>query len=273
MGIMVRKLFSTALLWMSERVRDALMWPVNLIRDFPSRFRRLLATVRQGIVGVVTLLPQASYAARSDSLRSFSRGATGSLANWLHRFAVQLFDLIGGPEIAQFVMHLITNTTTLNDDELAHIVSVLGPENMRFNDVRVAEGGLLDLIFKLNGNLAFTTWRTVHFPRTSSNQRIGHTRANLAILVHELTHVYQYERVGSRYLGEAIYMLVKTRRDCYDYGFIQGLQQAAAAGKHYQEFNREQQAQIAQDYFTLQRRGVEVTAYEPFIAELRAGEL
>ena len=71
----------------------------------------------------------------------------------------------------------------------------------------------------------------------------------------------------------AIYALIKTKRDCYDYGFIQGLRDAAAAGKRYRDFNREQQAQILQDYYILLARGADVAAYEPFIAQLRTGEL
>ena len=126
----------------------------------------------------------------------------------------------------------------------------------------------MDWIFAHNGNLAFTTWHTVNFPRNGR-----HTRANRAILVHEVAHVYQYEQVGSRYLGEAIYMLIKTKRDCYAYGGVEGLQQDWAAGKRYRDYNREQQAQIVQDYFSRCERGQDVAAYEPFMVEVRLGEV
>jgi hypothetical protein len=191
----------------------------------------------------------------------------------MHQFVAQLFDMVGGPEIAQFVMHLITNTTPLNKQELAAITSLLGPDKMRYHEVRVAEGGLLDLIFKYNGNLAYTTWQTLHFPRKAVSQRPSHSRENLSIVIHELIHAYQYERVGSRYLGEAIYVLVKTKRNCYDYGGKEGLQEATESGKQFRDFNREQQAQIAQDYYMLQLMESDVTAYEPFMAQLRSGEL
>jgi hypothetical protein len=91
--------------------------------------------------------------------------------------------------------------------------------------------------------------------------------------MHELTHVYQYERVGSRYLGEAIYMLIKTKRNCYSYGGAEGLHVDRQGGKCYKEFNREQQAQIVQDYFTRRQDDQDITAYEPFLIEVRAGEL
>jgi hypothetical protein len=261
------------LYWLRERLRDVLMWPLNLIRDLPTRALRLLHTLRRALVGIVMLIPHAGRAIRRGKLQPWSRRVSGQVADWLHQFVIQLFDLIGGPEIAQFVMHLITNTTPLSGEELALIKSILGPGAMRYGDVRVAEGGLLDFVFKLNGNLAFSTWHTVHFPRQKYSKRLGHTRANLAIVVHELTHVYQYEQVGSRYLGEAIYWLVKTKRDCYDYGSARGLQEAEAAGKRYRDHNREQQAMIVQDYFTRWRNGQEIAAYEPFMKQLRKGEL
>ena len=74
-----------------------------------------------------------------------------------------------------------------------------------------------------------------------------HERSNVAILVHELVHVYQYERAGSRYFAEA---LLAQHEAGYDYGGAAALQLSARArGRHLRDFNREQQAQIVQDYY------------------------
>lgn len=252
--------------WLSERLRDVAQWPINFIRDLPTRLSRLAQTVWQGLKAVFLIWPALFAATQTGQVRPWLGQTAAQLGGWLHRLLTQLFDLLGGPEIFQFIMHLITRTTPLTGEEIADISAVLGPNALRYEDIRVAEGGLFDYIFKLNGNLAFATWHTVNMPREGH-----HTRANRAILVHELTHVYQYERVGTRYLGEAIYMLIKTKRDCYNYGAAAGLQQACASGHTYRDFNREQQAQITQDYFTLRQRGADVTAYEPFIAQAQAG--
>ncbi|HEX6387558.1 MAG TPA: hypothetical protein VF177_23060 [Anaerolineae bacterium] len=254
--------------WLKERLRDAAMWPVNLIRDFPVRFGRLSRTLGRGVAGIVRFLPGAVRAWRRGEMALWLWQSAGGVTGWLHQFLAQSFDLLGGPEVAQFFMHLPTKTTPLSSDEIAVISSILGTRGLRYGDVRVAEGGLFDLVFKYNGNLAFATWHTINMPRTG-----GHTRATLAIVVHELTHVYQYERVGSRYLGEAIYMLIKTKRNCYDYGSADGLRAATAAGKVFGDYNREQQAMIVQDYFTLREKGGDVAAYKPFVAHLRAGRL
>lgn len=254
--------------WLAERVRDLALWPINLVRDFPARSGRLLRTLWRGGRGLVFFGPELWRAGRAGAARPWLRRQVGRSAAWLHRLLAELFDLVGGPELAQFLMHLITRTTPLTADEVAMIGHVLGPRALRFGDVRVAEGGLLDLVFQLNGNLAFATWHTVYLPR-----RGAHGRANRAIVVHELTHVYQYERVGSRYLGEAIYMLIKTKRDCYSYGGAVGLVEACTAGTQMAHFNREQQARITQDYYDRLEQGLDVTAYEPFLRQLRAGEI
>ena len=255
-------------MWVVERVRDGAMWPVNLLRDGRVRSGRLRRTLWAGTVGLGRLFPDGGQAAREGEFGNWLRRQLERFLFGLHSLLAQLFDIVGGPEIGQFLMHLITYTSPLTAEEQALMREVLGVEAMRLGEVRVAEGGLMDWVFAHNGNLAFTTWRTVNFPRNGR-----HTRANQAVLVHELTHVYQYEKVGSCYLGEAIYMLIKTKRDCYNYGGPEGLRRDGAAGKRYREYNREQQAQIVQDYFWRGQMGQDVTAYEPFMMDMRAGEI
>lgn len=254
--------------WIAERLRDFLMWPINLIRDFPVRIGRFIATLWRGLRAIVFVIPEFITAQRQKDTRYWLRYKIGRFFDWWHQFFTQIFDLFGGPELGEFLMHLVTKTTPLTPKEINMIAGVLGQDALRFSDIRVVEGGLFDLIFKLNGNLAFATWHSINLPRTGK-----HTRANLPIVVHELTHVYQYERVGTRYLGEAIYMLIKTKRDCYNYGGLAGLTDACAVGTCYSDFNREQQAKITQDYFYYCERDADVTAFEPFITQVRAGEL
>ncbi|MEM7116438.1 MAG: hypothetical protein AAF614_28645 [Chloroflexota bacterium] len=265
--------FEAILFWLSERLRDAAMWPINLVRDFPIRAYRLLMTLWRGVKGVVFFFPEMGRDGGNGRLSPWLHYKRKRFFDWLHQLLTQLFDLVGGPEIAQFFMHLIGKTTPLTGEEIAMISSVLGPNAMRYGDIRVVEGGLYNYIFKMNGHLAFATWHSINLPVDNAMKGWGHTRQNRAIVVHELTHVYQYEQVGTRYLGEAIYMLIKTKRDCYNYGGEPGLVDACGQGKRYRDYNREQQAKITQDYFTLREQGIDVTSYEPFINQARAGEL
>ena len=171
-------------------------------------------------------------------------------------------------------MHLGMHTTPLTAVELTAVQPIFGPNNLRYQDVRIAQGGILNLVFRYNGGLAFATWHTIHLPRAM--ERVGgkgNGRENLSLLVHELTNVFQYHHVGSRYLGEAIYYLVTTRRDCYQYGGVPGLQLRWQQGKPFRQFNREQQAQIIQDYFVKIETKQDASAYLPYLAQLQQREL
>ncbi len=235
--------FSAILNWLQERAASLWLWPRNLIRDFPVRLRRLRYTIGTAVTRKLPLITT------------------------IHLVVVQLFDLFGGPELAQIFLRLLAHTTPLTAMETAVITDIIGI-SLRLQDVRLAEGGLSRWIFRYNGNLAFTAWHTIFLPQTQAR-----SRPNVALLVHELSHVYQYEQVGTRYMTEAIYMLLTTRRDCYAYGGPDGLGQAYERQTPLAAFNREQQAQIVQDYFSRQQAGEDAGAYLPYMEEWRGGRL
>lgn len=225
---------------LAETIRNLLMWPRNLLRDTPRRAGRLLGTVAAG-----------------PPVGKDSMGA------WVHALGCYLFDLLGGPEIVQFGWRLATDTRPLTAEEIEAAVAVLGPMVIRYDEVRIANGGFLRRAFNSNNNRAFATWHTINLPPEKETNR--------ALLVHELTHTRQYERVGSVYIGQGLWAQRKSGRKAYDYGGPDGLQAHLAAGKRYYDYNREQQGQIAQDYCALVEAGEDTTAYEPFIQELRQG--
>jgi hypothetical protein len=258
---------TSAAQWAGDRLHDAGTWIVNLVRDLPGRLVRLGQTVVDGLAGAMQLIPEAIDALKRGGLNELGRWVVDKLvagAAWAGTLLSRIFDLVGGPELLEFVEHILVGTATrLSGPEIAAAQSVLGPSAVRWGDVRIGESGpLLDLIFSVNEGRAFTTWHTIMMPRGE--------RANLAIVVHELTHVYQYERVGTLYIGQAIHAQAGAG---YDYDGAAGLRRARTAGRHFKDFNREQQAQIAQDYYAAGGdRGAD-PAYQPFIAELRAGQL
>jgi hypothetical protein len=186
---------------------------------------------------------------------------------WIFR----VFDALRGPRLFEIVWHVLTRASALSETEINAASAVLGTGAIQYGAVRVAEGGLLRLIFKLNGTRAFTTFHTINLPGSG-----GHSRSHLEIVVHELTHVYQFELIGSIYIWQAIRA---QRTNGYEYGGWQGLQEGWSNGKHFRDYNREQQGKIAQDYYSeVIARGLSAgdpirQAYEPFIAELRNGQL
>jgi hypothetical protein len=179
--------------------------------------------------------------------------------------ACRALDLLGVPELLEAAWRLLTRTSPLTAAEMAAAAGVLGTQALRYRQVRVAEGGLLPVVFACNGGRAFALFHTVNLP--GSGLRV---RANLGLLVHELVHVCQYERAGSGYIVEALWA---QRHAGYDYGGPAGLRQARAAGLGFRHLNREQQAQLAQDYFRILAEHRPAGDYLPFAAELRRGEL
>lgn len=254
--------------WLADRLEDAAKWLTNAIRFLPQRIGRVVMTLVFALAAVVTFMP--------TGFRVWRRGGWANFVAWLRsrfrhgaarvvQLVLEALDIIGAPELFAFLWRALTRTTPLTGAEIAAAAGILGPFALRYHDVRVAEGGILRLIFRLNGNRAFAAFHTVNVPTGG-----GHERANLDIVLHELIHVFQYERAGSRYFAEA---LLAQQREGYDYGGPAGLVAARGQGKRLRNFNREQQAQIVQDYYLHLRHGWDVAAFEPFITELRAGEL
>jgi hypothetical protein len=183
----------------------------------------------------------------------------------------KVFDALHCSKLFEIFWHILANISTLSTSEINAASSVLGTSSIRYEDVRVAEGRLLNIVFKFNRNRAFTTFHTINFPKDDN-----HSRSQLDIVVHELVHVYQFEIVGSIYIWQA---LRSQRTEGYDYGGWQQLTEDWSNGKHFYDYNREQQGQIAQDYYNdvlaeeiLDQDPIS-QAYKPFIDELRNGEL
>jgi len=89
-------------------------------------------------------------------------------------------------------------------------------------------------------------------------------------LIHELTHCWQYQHQGMRYLIQAIWVQLRLGQAAYDYGGEQGIINAYAIGQSWMEFNPEQQGDIARDYYLALRRGQDVSAWEPYIRQMQA---
>ncbi|MEE8466118.1 MAG: hypothetical protein V3S68_06525 [Dehalococcoidia bacterium] len=181
------------------------------------------------------------------------------------------FDLVQGPWLFKLVWHLLTGVSRLRPDELEAAGLVLGPDAVQYSAVRVAEGRILRLLFKLNGDRAFTLFRTINLPANGH-----HSRGNLDLLVHEMVHVYQFEKVGSVYIWQA---LRAQKTEGYSYGGWEKLAEDRQSGLRFSDYNREQQGQIAQDYYddvltpSLPADSPARLAFQPFIDDLQAGVL
>jgi hypothetical protein len=137
---------------------------------------------------------------------------------------------------------------------------------------RIAAARLLGRPLPSNNN-AVTIGRRCYFPiilHTTAAEIASDDLGNMAWLIHELTHCWQYQHDGPRYLVEALYAQLRYGSSAYDYGGEAGLVQAALAGKRFDEFNREQQGDIARDYYVRTKQGLDTTAWQPYIDVLRS---
>ena len=67
---------------------------------------------------------------------------------------------------------------------------------MQYPKVRIAEGRVMALVFKINGDRAMTLFRTINLPANGH-----HSRGHLKLLVHKMVHMKQFEKVGTVYLA------------------------------------------------------------------------
>lgn len=118
---------------------------------------------------------------------------------------------------------------------------------------------------------------TVYFPREvaiTPEMLEAKDLTLMAWLVHELTHIWQYERRSWAYLTEALQVQVQMGAACYDYNEglpskEDALRAAHQKGKKFDDFNVEQQGDIARDYYWRLKNGWDVSPWEPYLPSLR----
>ncbi|MDZ7268427.1 MAG: hypothetical protein ONB48_11895 [candidate division KSB1 bacterium] len=257
--------------WGGNVLKAGGAWVWDLFTKAPLRLWRIIEHLGSGAVGIVKWLWHGIKTVRG--IKSFAQWIWNGFlsgAAWLGRLITKLLDVIGIGEIMDLLWQIIKfNTRTLSSTEIAEAKKVFG-SSISYWQVRIDEYSLiawLGSLFSGGGGMGVTTFHTINF-----NQKIKTAPGNsdMAWLIHELTHVSQYEHVGSQYMGEALHAQATGG---YGYGGEAGLLAAFAAGKHLRDFNREQQGDIARDFYLALTSGRPTTAYDPFIVELRAGKL
>ena len=86
-------------------------------------------------------------------------------------------------------------------------------------------------------------------------------------LIHELTHAWQYQHMGWLYLWLALSAQFTQKGAAYDFGYEDGLKKRRRDQWTLQKFNLEQQGDIARTYYDRVCRGMDVSAWQPFIEE------
>ena len=152
---------------------------------------------------------------------------------WLFDAALLFFDIWGVAELFELFMRVFsTHTRPLKPAEVA-LAKVYFGNKINWNRVRVNEKSWL--VPKKRHNLAFVTFNIINSKQPLEPDHF----------IHEMTHVFQYEKFGAAYISRSL--LAQKTTAGYNYG---GLTALKSAEQLYQ-FNLEQQADIMADTYRL----------------------
>ncbi|MBX2926819.1 MAG: DUF4157 domain-containing protein [Saprospiraceae bacterium] len=198
----------------------------RFITSFPARLRRLGNQLWEG---VKSLKPWSL-----SWWKSLGKAATWKeFGYWLGEFAIYGLETLGIGEMYETLMDFVKfNTRPLTGAEIAVAKTVFG-NSIDYNLVRVDERAILGPSWTKRAYVSFHTinnWGTV----------------SPELLIHELTHVWQYQKMGAMYMPRAIHA---QKAGGYNYGGIPALE--ANKNKGISAFNLEQQGDILEDYYKI----------------------
>lgn len=270
-----------ALGWIANGVRRGAVWAIEFLLH-PS-FSKLidgllgaLSWLGGGVRGLARWAWNGVVAAAVwawSGIRRFCRwlwdGVLGGL-KWIGEMILYLLEYFGVGELLELIWGLIFRMRRLTAAERSASLEVHAGGQVPYGLVWVDDNSVL---IKIGTTLArwfgtkvspgaITTMHIVHMPSAGTN---------LPVMVHELTHVAQYEKVGAVYMPQALH--AQHAGAGYNYG---DLAAQRAAGKRYRDFNREQQASICEDYYKV-KHGIPpdysgtLATLQPFIDDMRRG--
>jgi hypothetical protein len=125
-------------------------------------------------------------------------------------------------------------------------------------------------------NNAVTLGNVIYFPvplHTGGGEAGAGSINHMAWLIHELTHVWQFQNIGLKYLYQAVWAHLRMGERTYAYGGAKELVAAQKKGLQLNDFNPEQQGDIVRDYYLRRHRHEDTSAWEPFIEQLHTPKM
>ncbi len=159
-----------------------------------------------------------------------------SFALWWSELVYYILDVFGVPEIYETVLDWTKyNSRSLYPSELALAKSIFR-DSINYKRVRIDN----------KAYIGCKHWRFLYVSFYTINSW-GNFSPDY--LIHELVHVWQFQKVGGAYIPRAIKAI--NSREGYNYGGVEKLQAAIQDGKPFLDFNYEQQADIITDYYRI----------------------
>jgi len=180
-------------------------------------------------------------------------------AEWIIDFGCYIADLFMIPDILEFVYVWIQpKMRLLNNAEKEAAKKYFG-NKVNLRNVRISYQVPKGI---MSWAIAFVTFNTIHYSRPISKP----------VFIHEMVHIWQYQKFGSVY----IYRAIKAQRslDGYNYGGLENLYSKMLNNYFFTDFNFEQQGEIFEDYCKLKESGQMVNpiaeaSFEYFVGQVR----
>jgi hypothetical protein len=183
-----------------------------------------------------------------------------------------VIDVVGVNEFAHALFVTSGALSRLDPSEEAASRRVHPPGLIPYASVLVDRGGIVARLAAIQGtgapviNQILGGTGAAH--RSVTTMHVIHTGLGTmspGLAVHELTHVGQYTMAGAAYMAQALH--AQLAGEGYDYNRRDGsLAASIAAGRGFLDFNREQQAQLCEDYYDV--RGGGTASFGGTLAEL-----
>ena len=137
--------------------------------------------------------------------------------------------LLLGILLVIFALSFPWKSRVLTDDEF-EIAERIFEDSVQFDKVKIKEGGLLTWIYP-----GVTLGHHISFPKGEIDSE---DLKYQALLIHELTHVWQFERIGFSYISRALFEEIFT--DAYTVHYD--------SNKNFADYDIEEQAEIVAEY-------------------------
>lgn len=185
-----------------------------------------------------------------------------TIRNWWGTLIIYCFELVGIGEFYQTMAEIIKfNTRPLSTPEIELAQTIFG-EGLNYELIRWDKKAYFGPKSK---KIAYVSFHTIN--------SWGNLSAD--IFVHELVHIWQYEKMGAVYMPRAL--AAQRTKEGYNYGGLEKLEEYKYKGLS--AFNLEQQADIIADYFRIKNdmkpewgngTKADLPLYEAYVEEVKS---
>ncbi len=185
------------------------------------------------------------------------------IPHWWQDFAFLFMDLVAVPEVFETAFDFGKwNTRPLSPLEKKLAASVFGSA-LNLDAIRMDDRAKIGCQKR---RIVYVSYFTIN----------AWGRIRPETFIHELVHVWQFQKLGGAYIPQAL--RAQKSKEGYNYGGIEALRASMELGGKLLDFNLEQQAEIVGDYYAIREglkpawgkgKTADLPVYDYFVAQVR----